>query len=53
MEKSPSSETHNRSVKKFSAFMEPEGSLLCSQETSAGPYPHLERTSPHLSTIFT
>jgi hypothetical protein len=27
--------------------MEPEGSLLCSQEPSAGPYPGPDRSSPY------
>jgi hypothetical protein len=33
-------------------FMEPEGSLPCSQEPSTGPYPEAGRSSPyHLITI--
>jgi hypothetical protein len=28
-------------------FMEPEGSLLCSQDPSTGPYPEPQQTSPH------
>jgi hypothetical protein len=27
--------------------MEPEGSLLCSQEPSTGPYPEPDRSSPY------
>jgi hypothetical protein len=27
--------------------MEPEGSLLCSQEPSTGPYPQPDRSSPY------
>jgi hypothetical protein len=32
--------------------MEPEGSLLCSQESITGPYAELDESSPQLPTIF-
>jgi hypothetical protein len=32
--------------------MEPEGSLLCSQEPVIGPHPEPEKSIPHLSTLF-
>jgi hypothetical protein len=32
--------------------MEPEGSLLCSQESATGPYPELDESSPNLQTLF-
>jgi hypothetical protein len=30
--------------------MEPEGSLLCSQDPATGPYPESDVSSPQLST---
>jgi len=32
--------------------MEPEGSLLCSQEPAIGHYPEPDEFSPHLPTLF-
>jgi hypothetical protein len=32
--------------------MEPEGSLLCSQEPASGPCPELDESSAQLSTQF-
>jgi len=53
MGQSPSCEDNNRSAsKKFPDFMDPEGSLPCSQEPATGPYPKPDGSSPHLSTLF-
>jgi hypothetical protein len=32
--------------------MEPEGSLLCSQQPAIGPYPEADESSPHPPTAF-
>jgi hypothetical protein len=32
--------------------MEPEGSLLCSQEPATGPHPESDESSPHPPTFF-
>jgi hypothetical protein len=32
--------------------MEPEGSLLCSQEPANGPYPDPDDFNPHRPTLF-
>jgi hypothetical protein len=32
--------------------METEGSLLFSQEPAIGPYPGLDKSNPHLPTLF-
>jgi hypothetical protein len=32
--------------------MEPEGSLLCSQEPSAGPYPEPDESGPYHPILF-
>jgi hypothetical protein len=39
-------------VKKFSPFVEPEGSSPCSQEPAIGHYLEPYASSPHLSTLF-
>jgi len=39
-------------VKKFPTFMDPEGSLPCSQEYATGPYLEPDASSPHLPTAF-
>jgi hypothetical protein len=33
--------------------MEPEGSLLCSEEQITDPHPEPDESSPHVSTLFT
>jgi len=38
-------------VKNFPLFMEPEGSLTCSQEPVIGPCPESQASSPHLRTL--
>jgi hypothetical protein len=35
----------------FQHFMEPEGSLLCSQEPSTDPYPKPDQSSPYLPVL--
>jgi hypothetical protein len=37
---------------KFYDFIEPEGSLSCSQEPATGPYPEPNESVPHLPTLF-
>jgi hypothetical protein len=51
MELGPSSEANSHSASQEIAllFMGPEGSLLCSQETTTGPHPVLLRSIPALS----
>jgi hypothetical protein len=39
-------------VKKFSIFMEPEGSLPYSQEPATGPYPEPDVSGLHLPIVF-
>jgi hypothetical protein len=39
-------------VKKFSAFAEPEGSLLYSQQPSTGPYTKSTEYGPYSHTVF-
>jgi len=36
----------------LSAFMEPEGSLPCTQQPTTGPSPGADASSPHLPTLF-
>jgi hypothetical protein len=50
MEQSPW-EAKSQSVTKIPPFMDPEGSLLCSQEPATGPYPEPDEYSPELPTI--
>jgi hypothetical protein len=38
--------------KKFTGFMEPEGSLPCSKLPASGIYPELCESRPHLLTLF-
>jgi hypothetical protein len=38
-------------VKKSPAFMEPEGSLPCSQYSATGPYPETDESSPYAHII--
>jgi len=38
--------------KKFAHFMEPEGSLPCSQQPATGPFPEQDESSPHPPTEF-
>jgi hypothetical protein len=39
-------------INKFQCFMEPEGSLVCSQESSTGSHPEPDEFSPHHPTLF-
>jgi len=39
-------------VKKFPAFMKPEGSLPCSQHPATGPYPEADKSSPQPLILF-
>jgi hypothetical protein len=39
-------------VRKFTAFMKPESSLLCSQEPATSPHPDPGESNPHPSTLF-
>jgi hypothetical protein len=41
-----------RHSKIFQQFMEPEVSLLCSQELSTGPYPQPDQSSPYYHILF-
>jgi hypothetical protein len=53
MELSPSWEAASRSVTQefTSNFMEPGGSLPCSQEPTTGPYPETDRSSTYHSIL--
>jgi len=39
-------------VRKFPAFYGPEGSLLCSQDSTTVPYPEADEGRPHIHTVF-
>jgi len=39
-------------VKKFPTFYGTDGSLLCSQEPTAGPHPEPDESSSQLPTLF-
>jgi hypothetical protein len=54
MEQSPSWEASSYLASKEypSPFMELEDSLLCSQESAAGPYSEPDASSSHLPTLF-
>jgi hypothetical protein len=55
MEQTPSSEAYSRSASQeiFSPFMEPEGSLLCSQDPGNTVYPQPDESKPLPHTLFT
>jgi hypothetical protein len=44
--------SHSDSQKIFPPFMEPEGSLPCSQQLVTGPYPESDASSVQLPTPF-
>jgi hypothetical protein len=54
MELSHSREATSRSaLQEFPQnFMEPEGSVACSQEPSTGPYPEPQQVSPYQAILF-
>jgi hypothetical protein len=45
-------EANSHLAKKFPTFMEPDGSLLCSQEPTTGLCPGIDKSSPKLPTLF-
>jgi hypothetical protein len=48
MEQSPSWEAKSLSYSRNPpSFMEPQGSLPCSQKPATGPYPEADETNPH------
>jgi len=51
MEQSFKLESNSDSVKKISAFIEPELSLSCSQQSAADPYPESDESSTHFSNL--
>jgi len=44
--------SHSASQEFPCLFMEPEGSLPCSQDPATGTYPDPNSSSPHLPTVF-
>jgi len=53
MQHSPSKRSQvTQLVKKFPAFMEPEGSLLCSKEPTVGLHPEPDASNSHLPILF-
>jgi hypothetical protein len=54
MEQGHSSETKSHSVCQQipCLFMEPKGSLPCSQEPANGPYPDPDKSTPRLPALF-
>jgi len=52
MKQSHSGEADSRSdIQEISTFMEPEGSLSCSQQPTIGHCPEPDESSPHLYTF--
>jgi hypothetical protein len=53
-EQSPSweADSHSASQQNSRPFMEPEGSLQCSQQPATGPYPEPDASNPQLPTLF-
>jgi hypothetical protein len=54
MEQSPSREAKSTLSQSRNSpnFMEPEGSLTCSQEPATCPYPQRNESNPHPQTLF-